>query len=273
MSHPPIGKLLREWRSQLRYSQFELALQADISARHLSCIETGKAQASRGVLARLADVLGMPLRERNALMVAAGYAPQYPETPLDTPSLQMMRRAIDLIVAQQEPYPAFVVNRHWDVLRINDAAVRINQLVMGGRPPRHDNILRQVFDPEDIRSAIVNWEEVAAKFIHHLHQEIAASPRDEKAQALLDEVLRYPDVPHAWRQRDVTVAPSSILTMTFRSPRGELSFFETITTFATPRNVTLDEVRIECAFPADDHTAAVCMALAKQGVGAQAVIA
>jgi transcriptional regulator with XRE-family HTH domain len=262
MSHPPIGKLLREWRALLRYSQFDLALRADISARHLSYIETGKAQASRSMLARLADVLGMPLRERNSLMMAAGYAPQYPETPLDTPSLDMMRRAMDLIVAQQEPYPAFVMNRHWDVLKVNDGAIRINQLVMSGKQSRHGNILHQVFDPDDIRPFIVNWEEVAAKFLRHLHQEIAASPTDEKAQALLEEVLRYPGVPESWRQRDVTTAPSPILTMSFRSKLGELRFFETITTFATPRNVTLDEVRIECAFPADDHTAAVCVQLA-----------
>lgn len=268
MSHPPIGKLLREWRGALRFSQFELALRTGISARHLSYIETGKAQASRGVLARLADVLGMPLRERNAMMMAAGYAPHYPETEWDTPSLAMMRRAVDLIVAQQEPYPAFVVNRHWDVLMANSAAARVNQLVMSGRQSPYDNILRQIFDPNDIRAHVVNWEEVAENFLLHLHQVIASSPSDEKAQALLDEILQFPGIPTSWRHRDVTSAPSPILTMTFRTGRGQLTFFETITTFATPRNVTLDDIRIECAFPADDHTAAICAELAERSAAA-----
>ncbi|WP_267225296.1 helix-turn-helix domain-containing protein [Dyella silvae] len=264
MPHPPIGKLLREWRALRGISQFDLALKTDVSPRHLSYIETGKAQASRNVLHRLADVLVMPLRERNTLMMAAGYAPQYPETTWEAESLEMMRRAVDLIITHQEPYPAFVLNRCWDVLMVNDAAVRINQLIMHGRPSKHGNILRQVFDPEDVRAAIVNWEEVAEKFILLLHQEIAASPNDDKAQALLDEVLHFPGVPKRWRQRDINSTPSPILTMTFQTSMGHLSFFETITTFATPRNVTLDDIRIDCAFPADGHTAAVCAKLAEQ---------
>ncbi|MBS0214417.1 MAG: hypothetical protein JSR63_01745 [Proteobacteria bacterium] len=120
-----------------------------------------------------------------------------------------------------------------------------------------------MFDPEDIRAFIVNWEEVAEKFIRHLHQEIVTSPGDGRGQALLDEILRYPGVPGNWQHRDAIGAPSPILTMTFRSSRGDLSFFETITTFSTPRNITLDEMRIDCAFPADDHTAAVCADLAR----------
>ncbi len=264
MRHPPIGHLLREWRGLRRLSQLDLALESGISTRHLSYIETGKAQAGRGVLARIADVLAMPLRERNALMVAAGYAPHYAETAFDAPALDMMRRAVGLIVAHQEPYPAFVLDRYWNVLQVNDGAIRINDLVMSGRQSPHGNILHQVFDPADIRAFIVNWEEVAEKFIRHLHQEIAASPGDGRGQALLEDILRYPGVPKDWQHRGALGAPSPILTMTFRSSRGELSFFETITTFSTPRNVTLDEMRIDCAFPADDHTAAVCAALAAE---------
>ena len=110
-SHPPIGALLREWRTTRRMSQLDLALEAGMSARHLSYVETGKAQASRELVCRLADVFGMPLRERNALLLAAGYAPQYPENALATPALERMRQAIELIIAHQEPYPAFVIDR------------------------------------------------------------------------------------------------------------------------------------------------------------------
>jgi transcriptional regulator with XRE-family HTH domain len=261
-SHPPIGSLLREWRSARRMSQLELALQAEMSARHLSYVETGKARASRETVARLADALGMPLRERNALLLAGGYAPQYAEHPLATPALDRMRQAIELIIAHQEPYPAFVLDRHWNVLMANAAAVRINRLLMDGRESPHANLLHQVFDPQDFRSVIVNWPDVAEKFIRHLHEQLAAVPSDPAAQQLLDEVLRYPDVPARWRFRDLTSEPAPLLTLVFRSSAGELRFFETITTFSMPRDVTLDELRIECAFPADDHTAVVCARLA-----------
>jgi transcriptional regulator with XRE-family HTH domain len=261
-AHPPIGALLREWRAVRRMSQLQLALQADMSARHLSYVETGKARASRETVARLADALHMPLRERNALLLAGGYEPQYAENALAMPALERMRQAIELIIAHQEPYPAFVLDRHWNVLMANPAAVRINRLLMAGRESPHVNLLHQVFDPQDFRAVIVNWPDVAEKFIRHLHEQLAAVPSDRMAQQLLDEVLRYPDVPARWRFRDLTSEPAPVLTLVFRSSMGELRFFETITTFSMPRDVTLDELRIECAFPADDHTAAVCARLA-----------
>src|SRR5687768_2705290 len=116
-----VGLLLREWRAARRLSQLDLALDAGVSTRHLSCVETGKSQPSRDTLARLADALDMPLRERNALLVAAGFAPKYPETALATPAMAQIRRAIECVLAQQEPYPAFVLNRRWDVLLANQA--------------------------------------------------------------------------------------------------------------------------------------------------------
>ena len=243
-------------------SQLDLSLAADMSTRHLSCIETGKAQPGRETLSRLADTLDMPLRERNSLLLAAGYAPQYPENPLVTPALERMRQAIELIVAHQEPYPAFVVNRHFDVLMANSAARRVNDLVMRGRQSSHSNLLRQVFDPDDFRQVIVNWTEVAQRFLRQLHSDIAAIPSDKAAQALLDEVLAYPDVPASWRVRDVEFEPAPVVYLVFRSDLGELRFFETITTFAAARDVTLDELRIECAFPADAQTAEICGRLA-----------
>nr|WP_129791035.1 helix-turn-helix transcriptional regulator [Sphingosinicella sp. CPCC 101087] len=260
---PPVGALLREWRAARRMSQLDLSLAADVSTRHLSCVETGKAQPGRETLFRLADGLAMPLRERNALLLAAGYAPQYPENPLVTPALERMREAIELIVAHQEPYPAFVINRHFDVLMANPAAQRINDLVMRGRRSSHTNLLHQVFDPDDFRQVIVNWSEVAQRFLRQLHSDIAAVPTDKAAQALLDEVLAYPEVPASWRVRDVEFEPSPVMFLIFRSGLGELRFFETITTFAGPRDVTLDELRIECAFPADNQTAEICARLAR----------
>src|SRR4051812_5321667 len=119
----PVGVILREWRSARRVSQLELALEADVSTRHLSCVETGKSQPSREMIARLATALAMPLREMNALLIAAGYTPGFPETPLRKPELAQIRGAIDLILKHQEPYPAFVLDRHWNILETNRAAV------------------------------------------------------------------------------------------------------------------------------------------------------
>lgn len=261
MSVAHAGTLLREWRAARRLSQLDLALAAEVSTRHVSYVETGKSQPSRDMIARLADALEMPLRERNALFMAAGFAPKYPETALATPELARIRRAIEFILEQQEPYPAFVVNRHWDVLMANRAAVRVNRFVMRGVASAHGNMARQIFDPNDLRPAVANWEEVAGDLIRHLHNEVAAAPTDTKARALLDEVLGYPGVPARWRTRELDVAPSPLLTTVLRRDDQELRFFSTITTFATPRDVTLEEMRIECCFPEDDATAELCRTL------------
>jgi transcriptional regulator with XRE-family HTH domain len=262
MSSVPVGALLREWRAARRLSQLDLALAADISTRHLSCVETGKSQPSRDLIARLADTLAMPLREHNALLMAAGFAPKFPESGLATPALAPIRRAIEFILKQQEPYPAFVLNRHWDVVLANDAATRVNRFVMHGRESAHTNMLRQLFDPDDLRPAVANWEAVAGDLIRHLHQVLAATPSDATGRALLDEILRYPGVPTHWRTRDVAMAPSPLLTTVLRRDEHTLSFFSTITTFGTARDVTLDELHVECCFPTDDATAALCRTLA-----------
>lgn len=240
-----VGMLLREWRSARRLSQLDLALDAGISTRHLSFIETGKSRPSPEMLARLADTLEMSLRERNALLVAAGYAPRYPESQLATPALAQVRQAIELMLKQQEPYPAFLMNRHWDILMANEAAVRMNRFLLGGRDSPHRNMLRHVFDPGDLRGVLANWEEVAGDLLAHLHNLVSSSPGDTVARALLEEVLSYPGVPARWRQRDLSTAPTPLLTTVFQRDGRELRFFSTITTFGTPRDVTLDELHIE----------------------------
>jgi transcriptional regulator with XRE-family HTH domain len=260
----PTGVLLREWRAAKRLSQLDLALEAGVSARHLSCVETGKAQPSRDMIALLADALAMPLRERNALLVAAGYAPHYAETGLDAAALRQVRVAIDCILGHQEPFPAFLLNRRWDVLQTNRAAVRVNDFLGAGR--RHANMVRRFLDPDDLRRFVVNWEEIAGDLIRHLHEAIAAAPSDAGARALLEEALGYPGVPAHWRTRDVGAPPPPLLTVVFRKADRELRFFSTITTFATPRDVTVDEIRIECAFPADESTAELCRLLARDDV-------
>ncbi len=261
-NHPAIGVLLREWRGARRMSQLALAHESGVSGRHLGFIETGRTQASRDVVSRLAAALSLPLREHNALLLAAGYAPHYGERALASPSMERLSQAIDLILRHQDPYPAFVISRRFDVLAANDAAARVNAFLMDGQQSPHGNLLHQVFDPQDFRRVIANWPEVAAKFIRQLQDELVASPSDAQARRLLEDVLSYPDVPAAWRHRSLGPEPEPVLTMIFNSRAGPLRFFETITTFASPRDVTLDELRIDCAFPADEHTASVCARLA-----------
>jgi transcriptional regulator with XRE-family HTH domain len=251
------GTLVREWRTSRRLSQLDLALEANVSPRHLSCVETGKSQPSREMISRLADALGMPLRERNALLVSAGYAPKYRETELTSPEMGPVRRAIEFILQHQEPYPAIVTNRHWDMLLTNDATVRVFDILRPGGP-KHVNVLHQIFDPRDMRSVIRNWEELAIDIIRHLHNQVAVAPSDTKARALLDEVLAYPDVPEGWRTREPGSAPQPLMNTVFGVRDLELRFFSTITTFGTPHDITLDELRIECMFPADEATAEFC---------------
>jgi len=259
---PPVGAVLREWRAARRLSQLDLALEAGVSARHLSCVETGKAQPSREMVTRLADTLEMPLRERNALLVAAGYAPRYPETALATPELGPVRKAIELILEHQEPYPAFVIDRHWELVLTNRAAERLLRFLRGGSA--HSNVMRQVFDPDDVRAVMANWEDVAGDLVRLLHAQVAATPSDGKARALLDEVMRYPGVPAAWRTRPLGAAPPPLLNLVFRQGEHELRFFSTLTTFGTPLDVTLDELHIECWFPADEATAERCRQLRQE---------
>lgn len=265
-----MGLLLREWRATRRLSQLDLALAADVSTRHLSCVETGKAQPSREMVIRLADALDMPLRERNALLVAAGFAAKYPESALGTPALAQIRHAIECMLHHQEPYPAFLLNKHWDILMANRAATRVAQFVLRGASSPHTNMIRQIFDPNDLRSAIANWDEVAGDLIRHLHDAVAATPSDTVARALLDEALAYPGVPMQWRIRDPGVAPSPLLTTVFRLDGRQLSFFSTITTFGTPRDVTIEELHIESCFPMDDETADFCKRLTRDDAGESA---
>lgn len=255
-----IGPLLRQWRAARRLSQLELALDADVSSRHLSYVETGRAQPSRDMVLRLADALEIPLRERNALLVAAGYAPRYFETGLAAPEMAPVRGAIDLILRHQEPYPAFVLDRHWDIRMANQAAPRCTRFLLGAEPTEA-NMMRLALHPRGLRPVMVNWEETAGDLIRHLHNQIALSPSDEPAKDLLEEVLAYPDVPARWRTREIGVPTTPLLTTIFRKGDVELRFFSTFTTFGTPHAVALEDLRIECSFPADEATATACQRL------------
>lgn len=253
------GVLLRRWRSVRRLSQLDLSLTAEISMRHLSCVETGRAQPSREMVLRLSEALQIPLRERNALLLAAGYAPLYPHTNLDTPRLdtpgaEAAVRAVELLMAQLEPYPVLVLDRHWNTLKMNAGAKRFLALFPGCDSGTPHNGVRLVFQPHGLRSFIENWDVIAARILRRLHREVADNPSDENLKGFLQELLDYPEVPSLWRMLDLEGAPPPFLTINYRCKNSTFRFFSFLTSLGTPLDVGLQELRIESFFPADEAT-------------------
>jgi transcriptional regulator with XRE-family HTH domain len=248
------GALLRRWRAIRRVSQLDLTLEAEISMRHLSCVETGRAQPSREMVVRLADALQVPLRERNLLLAAAGYAPLYRQTALDTTDMDAARFAVELLLAQQEPYPGIVVDRYWNILQMNAGMDRFLALFPTCDLVLPRNAIRLVFHPQGLRPHIENWRDVAARLIQRVHREVIANPTDEKMRRFLDELLGYPDVPNRWRAIDLDAVLPALLTINYRPKLGTLRLFATLTTFSTPQDIALQELRIESFFPADQET-------------------
>src|SRR5688572_5615378 len=226
----PFGRLLQQWRRVRGKSQLDLAVEADVSPRHVSFVETGRSQPSREMVLLLATALGVPLRERNALLLAAGYAPVYRETSLDAPELEPARRALELILEHQEPHPAVVMNRHWDIVTSNRAAQALfGFLLDGGGPPMPvPNVVRLMFHPDGLRPHVANWDAVASHLIQRVHRESVGGVADARTLALLDEVLAYPGVPASWRRLDPTVPLAPIVPVAFA--KGELSvrYFSTV---------------------------------------------
>lgn len=251
------GVLLRHWRSVRRISQMDLALDADVSMRHLSCVETGRAQPSREMVIRLAEALAVPLRERNELLLAAGYAPVYRDTALETPELGAARQAVDLLMTQLEPYPVLVLDRYWNILKMNAGATRFLTLFPGCDLITPLNGPRMVFHPKGLRPFVENWELVAARIIRRIHREAAENPSDETMKSYLEELLSYPDVPSRWRMLDFEEDPPPYLTINYRWKNLTLRLFSALTTFGTPQDIALQEMRIESFFPADESTSAL----------------
>lgn len=257
----PFGKHLRHWRQQRRLSQLDLAQEAEISTRHLSYVETGRAAPSREMVLRLAERLEVPLRERNALLVAAGYAPMYRQRSLDDPAMAPARQAVDLVLKGHEPFPALAVDRHWHLV----AANAVVPLLMAGASPEllkpPVNVLRLSLHPKGLAPRIANLAQWRDHLLERLAQQIAATG-DPVLSALRSELAAYPldhpgrEAPAAGGELAGVVVPFQLMT-----PQGVLSFISTTTIFGTPVDVTLQELAVESFFPADAPTAEALSAL------------
>ena len=260
-----VGGLIRQWRERRRLSQLSLALDAEISARHLSFLETGRANPSREMVLLLARVLEVPPRGRNELLLAAGYAPVYHERGLDAPEMAQVRRALEFTLRQQEPYPALVVDGRWNILMSNEGSSRLMGLFLDPAeaaalgPP---NALRLFYHPRGMRPFIVNWQATAGALIQWLHRDMLRG-HPETAR-LLDELLSYPDVPKAWRTLDLDAPAAPFLAVELAKDDLHLTFFSTLTSLGVPYDITLDELRVECFFPADEGSEALMRRLARE---------
>jgi transcriptional regulator with XRE-family HTH domain len=248
----PLGTLLREWRQRRRLSQLELALEAGVSSRHLSFLETGRSRPSRAMVLQLAEQLEVPLRERNRLLLAAGYAPAYGERALDAPELAPVRQALDLVLAGHEPYPAVVVDRAWNLVAANRAIGIFTRLVAPALLEPPANVLRASLHPDGLAPHVVNLSEYRGHLLERLRRQVALTA-DAALAALLEELRGYPAPPD---EHALDPAGEIALPLRLRADGSELSFFSAIATFGTAVDVTVAELAIEAFFPADEATAA-----------------
>jgi transcriptional regulator with XRE-family HTH domain len=249
-----VGSLLRDWRRRRRLSQLDLALEAGVSARHVSFVETGRSRPSPEMVLHLAEQLDVPLRDRNGLLLAAGYAPVYRELGLSAEEAAAVKAALERLLATQEPYPAVVMDRHWDVVSTNRAAERLFAWLLGA--PGEANVIRLMFDPGGLRSHVRNWEAAAEALVQRVHREAVGGIPDPRTVALLEEALAYPGVPAEWRAPDFARALLPIVPIEFEKNGLALSYFSTVTTLGTPQDAVLQEIRVESFCPADERTAA-----------------
>jgi transcriptional regulator with XRE-family HTH domain len=253
MKNQMFGDQLKTWRKARGTSQLGLAGEADISSRHLSFLETGRSRPSREMVDRLAEALDLPLRARNGLRLSAGFAPRYGEHSLEDEEMEQVRRGLEFLLRMHEPYPAFVLDRYWDVVMGNSPYRELNQILLPKSAADNPNALDLVFQPGLLRDRIRNWPEVAAAVLRRLRRQFANTPEDDRIRALWDRVHSSPGVTalrpeSAWE-------PSPIL-VPLRIGIGErtLSWFSTLAVFGAVGDVTLEELVIESFYPADDET-------------------
>lgn len=251
-----LGDLLRHWRAVRGRSQLDLSLDCGVSQRHISYVEGGRSVPGRGTLMDLAQALDVPFRERNALLLAAGYAPLYAATDWDVPETAALDSALGRMLRQHEPYPAIVMDRYWNVIRTNDAAPRffgwfVDMAAREG--PR--NMLHLIFDPRGMRPFVHDWESVARALLGRVRREAVGGVVDERTRELVSALAAYPGVEPGWGvDRSDPSGAAPVVALGIVADGVVLNYFSMVTTVGTPRTITAQELRVECMFPADDAT-------------------
>ena len=264
-----VGPLLRRWREARHLSQLELSLEAEVSARHISFLETGRAAPSREMILTLANVLDVPLRERNVLLLAAGYAPVYGETSLDDPRMAQVRAVVEIMLKSNEPRSALAHDRYWNVIMANTGFVRFLTVILANEPtsltpfcvstPPYVNLLHLLFDPNGLRKVIVNWEATAKALLNEAYRRLAWA-RDDTLKALIADILSYPGVPARWREPELEGTQALILPLELNLEGEVARMFSTVTTVAAPHDVTVQELHVEVFYPVDKETETVLQA-------------
>jgi transcriptional regulator with XRE-family HTH domain len=259
---PSFGQLLRQWRDLRKRAQLDVALEAGVSQRHLSFLECGRAQPSRHMVLQLAETLGVPLRERNKWLHAAGFAPVFQQRTLQDEAMAPVREALALTIKHHEPYPAMVINRQWDMLMCNAPAERFVALL--GPPDEvwqrvdesgRRNVMRMTFHPQGMQPRLRNWPQVATLLLNRLNREVAADPTHLALSQLLADVSQFPGVSAGWRNQDwLSDSPPPIFPMAYDLGEHTLKVFSMVSTFGTALDVTADELRVETFFPADEFS-------------------
>jgi transcriptional regulator with XRE-family HTH domain len=263
----PIGvfpALLKYWRKSRGLSQLDLALAADVSARHISFLETGRARPSREMVLTLAATLEVPLREQNTLLTASGFHASFDEPPLGKGDTGPIERVVDRMLKKHEPYPMVVMDANYHLIKSNGPAQQLIRHFVknpAALSPRL-NLYEMLFDPEMTRPYIQNWNVLARQLLARIHRESILRPYNGRHAALLDRLLAYPGIPDSWRTPDFSTSSEPFLTLNLKKDEWDLSFLTIITTFSAPQNITAQEVLIETLFPVDDATERLCFALA-----------
>jgi transcriptional regulator with XRE-family HTH domain len=247
-----VGPLLRDWRQRRRRSQLDLALDAGVSARHVSFVETGRSRPSADMVLALAEQLEVPLRDRNQLLLAAGYAPLYGERPLDDPDMTPVREALELVLRGHEPYPAAVVDRWWEMVAANSAIAVLTEGVAPELLAPPANVMRVALHPDGMAPRIVNFAEWRAHLLERLRHQVSVTG-DAALATLYDEVSGYPGPPDAGAHHGA--GGEVFVPLVYRAAGRELRFFSTVATFGTAVDITMSELAIESFFPADSATA------------------
>ena len=253
------GNLLKYWRKQRNFSQLDLAVFSDVSQKHISFLESGRANPSQEMILQLATVLDIPLREQNVMLTAAGFAPIYSERDLSSPEFEPIRKALDFILLSQTRSPILIMDRYWNLIQTNPVSQQLMNWLINPEDlnkfyiDEKINLMRLMFHPQGLKPFVANWEEIASHLIKRVYREAITNGNNQQPMQLYEELQTYPDVPQLWKSHSHTWQ-LPLLSVNFLKDGLNLNFFSAIATLGTPHDIMLQELRIETLFPADELT-------------------